>query len=63
MQFFLRAVVAVILYLAFFYVLQPVVHLMGFNINPDVFILIHVALALAAFWYVVWGKPVPTPWA
>jgi hypothetical protein len=61
-QFFLRLTLGVLVYVAFFYVLPSVLHLMGFNLNPDVGILLHVSLAFLTLGYAIWGKPVPTPW-
>jgi hypothetical protein len=35
---------------------------MGFGISPDLLVVLHVALALSALGYIIWGPPVPKPW-
>jgi hypothetical protein len=61
-QFFLRTLLAVIVYLAFFALLGPVLHLMGFGLSPDLFTILHVVLGIVALGYIIWGPPVPKPW-
>jgi hypothetical protein len=61
-QFFVRVILGVVLYVAFFLCLPPVLHLMGFSIGEDMLTLLHVVLALGVLAYAIWGRPVPVPW-
>jgi len=59
---FIRLLVAAVCVVAFYLVLPPFLHILGFSLNGDLMVIVKVVVALVALWYVFWG-PSNWPWA
>ena len=62
LQWLLRAILATIGFLIFFYALPLVLSLLGVSPPAALLALLKLAGAAVALWYIVWGPPVPLAW-
>lgn len=63
MNFFWRALVAVIVVVGIRWILPSVLHLIGFPMSDDLSIVITGVLAVCALLYIIKGPPLPNPFA
>jgi len=63
MQFFLRILVAVVVVILVRYVLPAVLHILGFPLSGDLEIILNAVILVLALAYIIWGRPVPNPFA
>ncbi len=59
MQYFIRLLIAAVVYLAFMLVFPAALHLFGVALNPDLDVIIRVVGGLFALYYVIWGWEPP----
>jgi hypothetical protein len=63
MNFFIRALIAVIIVIGIRYALPAVLRLIGFPASADFETVITGVTFVVALLYIIWGRPVPNPFA
>lgn len=59
---FWRVIIAAITVIFVYAIIPPFCHLIGFDMNADLMMIIRVCVAALAIFYVIFGPPPPSPW-
>jgi hypothetical protein len=62
-NWFWRILIALVVAIFIYWIVPPVAHILGFPISGDIETVLHALVACGAVLYILFGRPVPNPWA